>query len=213
MNQPTSQPRGDRPRRPGRPAGSRTGQSPARAAILDAARRQFALGTYASTTIRGIAAEAGVDAALVMHHFGSKRRLFAAALRFPLQLREQIAVLLRQDPADLGEQLVRLYLGMWQDPVTRAPLAAMLRSVLSDAEAADALGQFLSAEMIGPVVTALGRDQAPLRIALVASHLVGLAIGRHLLAVTPLARAGLDHLVACTAPVVQHYLTGALPPP
>ncbi|MFD7734038.1 TetR family transcriptional regulator [Kitasatospora phosalacinea] len=198
-------------RRPGRPTGSRTGRSPARDAILDAARNRFARHAYADTTIRAVAADAGVDPALVLHHFGSKRQLFAAALRFPLHLREQLAHLLRQDPADLGEQVVRLYLGMWQDPLTRAPLAAMIRSVLSDAEAADALGQFLSAEMIGPVVTALGHDQPRLRISLTATHLLGLAIGRHLLAVTPLARADAEHLVACTAPVIQHYLTGPLP--
>jgi AcrR family transcriptional regulator len=198
-------------RRPGRPPGSRTGRSPARDAILRAARRQFAHGTYAATTVRAVAAEAGVDPALVIHHFGSKRELFAAALRFPLHLREHVAALLRQDPTDLGEQLVRFYLGLWQDPITRAPLAATVRSVFSDAEAADALGRLLSAEMIGPVVKALGKDQPHLRISLVASHLVGLAIGRHILAVTPLARAATEHLVACTAPAVQHYLTGPLP--
>jgi AcrR family transcriptional regulator len=199
--------------RPGRPPGSRTGQSPARARILETARRLFAEGTYASTTVRAVAAEAGVNPALVIHYFGSKRDLFVATLRLPLHLRERVAALVRTDPADLGEQVVRLYLGLWQDPVTRAPLAAMLRSVFSDSEAAAALGRFLSAEMVGPIVAASGRDQPHLRVSLVAGQLVGLAIGRHVLAIAPLAEADIEHLVACLAPMVQHFLTGDLPRP
>ncbi|MBT2382532.1 TetR family transcriptional regulator [Streptomyces sp. ISL-11] len=199
------------PRRPGRPAGSRTGQSPARDRILEAARRQFAQGTYASTTVRAIAAEAGVNPALVIHHFGSKRNLFAATLRLPLHVRDKIAALVRTDSADLGEHLVRLFLGLWQDPVFRAPLAAMIRSVFSDSEASDALGDFFTAEMIGPIVAASGHDQPHLRVSLVASHLLGLASARHILGIAPLVRADTEHLVACVGPVVQHYLTGDLP--
>ncbi|MFG2430837.1 TetR family transcriptional regulator [Streptomyces sp. NPDC048590] len=201
------------PRRPGRPAGSRTGQSPARDRILDAARRQFAQGTYATTTVRAIAAEAGVNAALVNHHFGSKRNLFAATLRLPLHMREQIAALVRADAADMGQHLVRLFLGLWEAPVSGTPLAAMIRSVFSDSDASDALGDFFTAEMIGPVVAACGHDQPFLRISLVASHLLGLASARHILGVAPLVRADTEHLVACIGPVVQHYLTGPLPTP
>lgn len=198
-------------RRPGRPVGSRTGHSPARDAILDAARRHFARGTYAATTVRAIAADAGVNPALVIHHFGSKRDLFATTLQLPVPTYAKIAEVVRRDPADIGEQLVRLYLDLWHHPASRAQLAAMVRSVLSDTEAAEALGQFLSDELVGPVVATLGRDQSHLRISLVASQLVGLGIGRYILGIAPLARAADEHLVACTAPVIQHYLTGPLP--
>jgi len=203
----------DSPRRPGRPHGSRTGQSPARDRILEAARRLFSQGTYASTTLRAIAAEAGVNVALVHHHFGSKHRLFAAALRLPLHVRDQIADLVRSDPADLGPRLVRLYPGLWKDPAFRAPVTAMLRSVFTDPEAAAALGTFLATEMVGPVVAASGRDQPELRISLVMTQLVGLAGGRHILAAPALVGADTEHLVACVGPAVQHYLTGRLPAP
>ncbi|MET7988858.1 TetR family transcriptional regulator [Streptomyces sp. NPDC005281] len=200
------------PRRRGRPPGSRAGDTATRDRILESARRLFASGTYASTTVRAVAAEADVNPALVLHYFGSKRDLFAATLRLPLHLRDQVSGLIRHDPADLGERLVRLFLHLWRDPVTRRPLAAMVRSVFSDQDAADAFGSFLSDEIVGPLVAASGRDQPDLRITLVVSHLVGLVIGRHILGVAPLARVDLDHLVACVAPVVQHYLTGPLPP-
>lgn len=47
----------------------------ARARIRDAAREQFAEHGFERTTIRGIAATAGVSAGLVRHHFGSKQGL------------------------------------------------------------------------------------------------------------------------------------------
>jgi AcrR family transcriptional regulator len=53
-----------------------------RAAILAAARRAFALRPYASVTVRGIAADAGVSPALVIKHFGGKERLFDAVADF-----------------------------------------------------------------------------------------------------------------------------------
>ena len=47
----------------------------ARARIRDAALRQFGEQGFERTTIRGIAATAGVSPALVRHHFGSKDAL------------------------------------------------------------------------------------------------------------------------------------------
>jgi AcrR family transcriptional regulator len=179
--------------------------------ILQSAQLLFAQGTYGSTTVRAIAASAGVNPALVIHYFGSKRDLFVASLRLPLQLRDHVAEVLRSDPDGLGERLVRLYLGLWRQPSSRGPLAAMVRSVFSDQEAADALGQFLSEQMVGPIVVNLGSDRPQLRIALVASHLVGLVIGRHILGIAALVEADTELLVACVAPVIQRYLTGSLP--
>jgi AcrR family transcriptional regulator len=48
-----------------------------RANILSAARRRFDEG-YERTTPRAVAADVGVDAALVIRYFGSKQDLFAA---------------------------------------------------------------------------------------------------------------------------------------
>ncbi len=49
---------------------------PGRTAILRAARRAFALQPYAAVTLRGIAGDANVSAALIVKHFGSKEALF-----------------------------------------------------------------------------------------------------------------------------------------
>ena len=52
-----------------------------RAAILEAAKAQFAAFGYDSATLREIAASAGVDVALVARYFGGKEGLFVEALK------------------------------------------------------------------------------------------------------------------------------------
>lgn len=73
-------------RRPARPSrsGRRVGDSGTREAILEAARARFGGHGYQGATIRAIAADAGVDPALVHHFFGTKEALFAAAMRLPV---------------------------------------------------------------------------------------------------------------------------------
>lgn len=63
-------------RRRGRPSNSSTDDT--MAAVLVAARRQFAARGYAATTNRTVAADAGVAHTAIYNHFGSKARLFLA---------------------------------------------------------------------------------------------------------------------------------------
>ena len=63
--------------------GRRPGETGTREAILVASRRLFAERGYEGATLRAIAAEAGVDAALVVHFFGSKAGLLVEAIQWP----------------------------------------------------------------------------------------------------------------------------------
>ena len=63
--------------------GRRPGPSTTRDAILAAARERFSEHGYDRVRMRDVAADAGVDVALVTYHFGSKDGLFAAALEMP----------------------------------------------------------------------------------------------------------------------------------
>jgi TetR/AcrR family transcriptional regulator len=49
-------------------------------ALLRTARRTFALRGFEATSVREIARQAGVDAALIAHHFGSKEALWRAVV-------------------------------------------------------------------------------------------------------------------------------------
>lgn len=165
-----------------------------RTAILAAARHRFALDGYDRTTIRAVAAEAGIDPSMVMRYFGSKDGLFAAASDVDLRLPavEDLA------PEQIGETLVRHFLQRWDDDRT---LVVLLRASLTNTGAADRLRSIFTDQ-----VTALAGD--PVRAALVASQMLGLALSRYVLELPPLATLEADAVVAHVGPTIQRYLTG-----
>jgi AcrR family transcriptional regulator len=195
-------------RRPGRPAGS----PPNREAILAAAREQFALSGYEGATIRGIAAGAGVDPALVHHYFGSKDRLFQAAMQLPLNPREIVTGLLAGGPDGLGRRLLERFFDAWEaEPQAMGgALAGILRSAAGHEGAATMLREFVTNEVLEPIASALDVPQPRLRAALVASQVFGLAMARFVLRLDPIADASRETLIACYAPTLQRYLTEPL---
>ncbi|MDR3035445.1 MAG: TetR family transcriptional regulator [Kitasatospora sp.] len=202
-----------RRRRAGRPPGSRSGETRTRELILTAARALFAERTYAATTIRAVAAEAGVNPALVHHFFGSKRELFAASIQLPAQLTGQVPLLIAGETEHLGERLARLFLHVWENPATGPQVRAMIRSAFSDDEAAATLRDVLTTRVLTPLSAALPHAPAPLRLSLAASQLVGLAATRHILRIGPLVDTETEQLVAWVGPTIQRYLTADLTPP
>lgn len=192
------------------PAGRRPGKTDTRQAILDAARDCFAESGYDGTTIRAIAATAGVDPALVHHFFGAKSELFAAAVSLPFAPREVLPPLLEAtgEGDDAGERILRMFLGLWDDDPTRRRLLAVVRSAVRYEAAAAMLRTFLSREVIGTFVRTLDTPDAELRATLVGSQLIGLAIARYVVKIPPLATASTADLVAAYGPTLQRYLTG-----
>jgi AcrR family transcriptional regulator len=209
-----------------RAAGRRAGESGTKEAILDAARSNFAEHGYDGATIRSIAADAGVDPALVHHFYGTKERLFGAAMRLPVVPSEILTAALTADPAgssaDLGDRLIRTALGFWDNAGVRATFLGLLRSALTSEQAAVMLREFISEAVLAPVArAALAADpastpadaaDAEYRAGMVASQVVGLAITRYLLALGPVASASLDDLAATIGPTLQRYLTGDIRP-
>ena len=192
-------------RRSGRPRGS----PPNREAILVAAREQFAERGYDNATIRGIAARAGVDPALVHHYYVSKERLFTAAVRLPISPRDFVPQLLTEGADCLGERLLRTFLDMW----TSHPdaLVGLVRSATSHENAARMLREFITREALEPIARVIDMPQPRLRIGLVSSQLIGLAMARLVVRLEPIASADPETLIACYGPTLQRYLTGPLP--
>nr|WP_232328098.1 TetR family transcriptional regulator [Kibdelosporangium sp. MJ126-NF4]CEL16970.1 Transcriptional regulator, TetR family [Kibdelosporangium sp. MJ126-NF4]CTQ91801.1 Transcriptional regulator, TetR family [Kibdelosporangium sp. MJ126-NF4] len=185
-------------------AGRRPGQTETRELILAAARDQFAELGYDGATIRGIAAQAEVNPALVHHYFGSKERVFVAALQLPIDPAEVVPRLVDGPRSQFGERIVRLFLSVWGDPETRAPFLAMMRTVTTNEQAARLLKQFIERQVLAPVAAGLGVPQ--LRLAAAASHMVGLALFRYVIQIEPLAGADVEEVVATVAPVIQSYV-------
>lgn len=188
-------------------SGRRRSGADTRQLILDQASTAFSERGYDSTSLREIARLARVDPALVTHYFGSKGRLFAALMRLPDNLSAQVALLASGPAVDRGDRLVRFFLTLWEDDVTRQSLLAMFRSAVSNPQAADSLRGFISDALLGPLATALDLPDPRLRAALAGSQLVGVAMVRYIVGVEPLASADSETVVAWIAPTLQRYLS------
>lgn len=187
-------------------AGRRPGQTETREQILVAARELFAAQGYDTTTIRAIAAEAGVNPALVHHFFGAKEQVFVVSLALPVNPATMLSTVLEGPRGQAGERLVRFFLSVWGDPSSRQPFLALLRSVASNEGAARMMREFMHRAVIAPIGSALGVPE--LRMAAAGSQLMGIALLRYIVAVEPMASATEEEIVRLVAPVVQHYLDG-----
>jgi len=180
-----------------------------RRAILGAARATFAARGYEQTTIRAVAARAGVDASMVMRYFGSKAGLFTAAVTMDLQVPDLRSV----PPSRRGELLVRHFVSRWEDPLHDDEMIALLRTGVTSETVAERL-QAVLGQLITEPIAALGNERAAERGTLIAAQLLGLALCRYILRFEPLASLPADDVVAAVAPSVQRYLTrpAASPP-
>ncbi len=195
--------------RPGR-SGRRPGAPPTRDRILLEARHLFADRGFERTTIRAIATAARVDPALVLHYYGSKDDLFAAALTLPSDLPPPLPTMSANDPAGAGERAVRTFLGVWDDRTLRPGLMALIRCAASNEHAATVMREVITRQILRPVTDAVSLPHADMRATLVASQFVGLAMVRYILRVEPLASATTDQVVQMIAPNIQRYITGDL---
>jgi AcrR family transcriptional regulator len=193
------------------PRGRRAGGADTRGEILAAARESFAEAGYAGTSIRGVAASAGVDPALVHHYFGTKDDLFLAALEFPVDPRQVMARVAEGDPDTLGVRLLERVLAVWEDPQARLPLLALVRSGLAGEPGRTLVQSALERLIFGALGQALGLEAADRRIGLVASQMVGLVVTRYVLRLEPMASMPPEEVAAWLGPTVQRYLTAQTP--
>lgn len=184
-----------------------------RAAALDAARSAFAARGYARTTLKGVAAAAGIAPAVLQKYYRSKDELFAAALRLPTDPTSAVPALLAPGIEGLGERLVRFTLDTLDDPQVRDDLLAMVRAGASAAQVTKSLQAYLEVNVVDRVVTAIGVPDARMRVALISSYLIGIAAGRYILRIEPLASAREEQIVRMVAPTIQSLLDPRVPLP
>jgi AcrR family transcriptional regulator len=156
--------------------------------------------------VRGIAREAKVDPALVHHYFATKEGMFAAAMRLPMTPDDVIPLLLDGPREEIGERLVRLILTVTASPETREPMVALLRSAMTNEQAAAMFREFITNALLFQVADRLGVPH--LRIEAAFGQMYGVIMGRYVIKLEPLASAGIDELVELLAPTIQRYFTG-----
>lgn len=178
-----------------------------KAAILGAAREQFARQGYDRASIRSIAAQASIDPAMVMRYFSSKEALFAAAVDVDLMLPDLSGVAVD----DLGERLTRHFLERWEGSLSDDVLLILLRSAVTNDQVAERLRSVFVEQVVGVLLRIAPPGEAERRAALVASQLLGLALTRYLLRLPGIAGRSVEDVVSDIAPSVQRYLVGDLP--
>ncbi|MBI2697840.1 TetR family transcriptional regulator [Mycobacterium gordonae] len=172
-----------------------------RATILATARSQFGEYGFERTTIRSIAAAAGVDPALVMHYFGSKAELFAAASRFDITFPDLSDVA----PDRIADVLLPLFVSVWGP---EGPFLPLLRAAATNKAAAAAMLEVF-VDRVAPALAAAVPDRAAERAALVGAQVLGLATARYILCIPALAEMDDAQLIEWLRPVLAHYLTGS----
>ncbi|MFE9043903.1 TetR family transcriptional regulator [Streptomyces sp. NPDC007818] len=199
------------PRRRGRPARAAAEDSGPGASerILAAARAQFAERGYDKTSVRGIAKAAGVDPALVHHYFGTKDEVFAAAIEVSFEPALVVPAIIDGPRDAVGERLARFFIGVWENPATRAPLLAVIRSAVTHEAAAKVLRSFVLRRLLERIAADLAVPDPKFRAELAASQMIGIVILRYVIQVEPLASADPEQIVAEVAPTLQRYLTQA----
>ena len=171
--------------------------------ILAAARKHFAASGYERATIRAVAAEAGIDPALVMRYFGNKEKLFAAAAEFDLRLPDLTAV----PRGTVGSVLVGHFLDRWESDDS---LQALLRAAVSHRVAVARLRAIFATQVM-PAVAPLCKDRATAatRVGLVATQMLGMALCRYVLRLPPVVALDRTAVISWLGPTIQHYLIGA----
>ena len=195
--------------RPERRPGRRPGSGSTRQTVLDVARSRFASDGFTATTMRLVAADAGVDVSMVMQFFRSKDELFAAVMNIPGSALEKLSTVFEGADDHLGERVVRAFLQAWDGaPEESEPLMAMLRGAIVNEQARHQLRDYIESRLLTGASQRLGPD-AELRGGLALSMLVGLVAGRQIIGVPVLAAADRETLVAIAAPAIQHALVPA----
>lgn len=199
--------------RSGRPPGRPRAALRTKAAIREAARVRFNRDGYRATTLRSIAEDAGVDAALIYYYFGSKHRLLAAVLAIRTSpatiLERHLALPMDEFPYAVLTALLRA----WESPEDRPALFAQVVSVGQDPTVTPLVREFIELELVRPLARRLERDgvapaDARMRAGVFASNILGLVFARYVLAVRPIAQPEPRAIVDGLAPTLVAVLNG-----
>jgi AcrR family transcriptional regulator len=170
-----------------------------KAVILAAARERFGASGFQAATIRAIAADAGVDPAMVMRYYGNKDKLFAAAAEFDLKFPDFAGT----DGTQVGRSLVRHFLERWEGDEA---LVILLRSSATNGEAAQRMQEIFGTQLQPLVGSLVPAGEAGVRAGLIATQILGMALCRFVLRLPPVVEMTPDEVVGWLGPTIQRYL-------
>jgi hypothetical protein len=113
---------------------------------------------------------------------------------------------------DFSERLLRRFLLLCENPRTQRRTLALVRGSVSNARAGRAFYALVNRVVVNPVARAMGVQSSAVRMELVGSQLIGLAMIRYVLKVEPIASLDVEELVQLMAPPLRAALTGRTEP-
>ena len=177
-----------------------------RARILAAARVRFSMDAYENVGTRDIAADAGVDAALVNRYFGGKEKLFDEAIVDAFAIKDHFD---RIDMRAFGEIITTLVIeGSQERREARFDALGILLRASGSAATQERVSARFHADFVLPLARLLRGRDAELRAALIASYLVGLATMKHALDSPLLGAATQRKAVAAVGAAIQACVDG-----
>lgn len=181
---------------------ARNEKTTTREAIWSSARGLFSQRGYAGTPLRDIAGEAGVDAALIIRHFGSKERLFLETMQLDLE---------NQPPLDgplesFGERFIDYVLT--SDEEVRSIFLALLRASDNDGVGSQ-LREAHEKYFVGPLRDRLTGPDVELRARLAAALVGGMLYSLWVVGDEQLAAADHQELVRRYGALLQALVTPA----
>ncbi|SDQ51463.1 DNA-binding transcriptional regulator, AcrR family [Thermostaphylospora chromogena] len=191
------------------PARRRRDRAATRTALLDAARRRFSRQGYDGTGIREIASDAGVDAALIFRYFGSKRKLYAEAMR--VEIPAGLTADPRRPVVHVTDVMLRdiVFADLREDG--EHPLLGMLRSA-GNADAREELRVQLCENYLKDLAGRIEGEDAGLRAELVGALLLGMGVMRSVVGSPVLKDAPYERVRGLVARLVGLLASGAAAP-
>lgn len=188
-------------------SGRRAVEHHSKSSILKAAQTEFAKDGYDKTTLRQIAKTADVNAAMIVHFFGSKQKLFVEAMVPIFEGPKQLPQALEGDIVTLGFRLATRFVTITSQPSTQKLMLGLLKSVSSEEKAAEMLRIFIGEAIINRVKPFLPGKNKELQANILGSQLVGIFIARYIIKIEPLASTDASELIKYLAPRLQaHFI-------
>ncbi len=153
--------------------------------------------------MRSIAQSAGVDTGMIRHWFGDKQGLFAATVLDRTPVVSRLSGVLADRSPGRGLRLASAYLDLWEDPESGPILRALVRSSISDSAVPAAVRRAIGG---GVMDREFSGDPNDTGLALVGSHMLGVAVARYIVELPALATMPRDVLIAHLGPTLDRYL-------
>lgn len=174
-----------------------------RAAILEAAKRQFAQLGYDRAGLRDIAAEAGADVALIKRYFGSKEGLFTDALRASMSSDRFKGL----DRASFAREVAEMMAGDPHANEERTQSFQFLLRAATSPTTAPLLNVAVQERFLGPIRDWLGGADAQGRARVLAAVYIGFLVER-LIRGEPLAGRERAVFIARAIALLESLLAG-----